>query len=658
MSKITVLIPVYNAPKAVDFLLRSLRDNTNRSLVDQIIIGNDNSDAMTTALINDLTEGDELFLHIKREKNLGFLGNVNDLFKRATGDIVVLLNSDTILPAGWAERVLSAFESDSTIGLACPLTTNATNLVLKPAPGQHWIDVDRAISTIPPVYPNCSPVVGFFLCIRRAFFNDAELLDPIYGNGYWEDTDLHFRSLKKGYRNIVIDNLFVFHSNHSPSFSIDNDLKQINDTNQKTFYRRWRKQYLQMVKTQADLSLSNRHAIPRTVQHRYVFTRKLEVLFVLPAVHANSGGISVVMNFVDELNQRGIPAAVYTFGKCDLMYAHTHLQNVPFMDKQDLINQIANVKYVFATSYNSHDHAQALASYFGAKLACFVQGPEAAFANGEHAVSMLNRYNSYDLNVAVSEYLAHYIEAMGAEAVRIPLGPSRLAFYPSERAKRNPKALAACIREADLKGTGRLCANLAMAQKAGFEIHLFGETEGWDIMDKAKCHGNLTSAQLAKLFSQVSYYLDTSHMEGLGLLPLEAAFSGCIPIVAQEMGLSGIIENDKNAIVLPHEFPGIQFYKSLLVGRDDIRTSAPGLRDKVSLEEAVSSFIEQLSLVQSSEMPVHLLPAQDHHNPSIVDERDYYRAKLQQVYRSKSWWLTKPVRFSGRLARRILKAER
>ncbi|MBR7653293.1 glycosyltransferase family 2 protein [Brucella oryzae] len=147
MSKITVLIPVYNAPKAVDFLLKSLRDNTNRSLVDQIIIGNDNSDAATSSLIDALTEDDELFLHIKRETNLGFLGNVNDLFKRASGEIVVLLNSDTILPYGWAERVLAAFESDPAIGLACPLTTNATNLVLKPAPGQHWIDVDRMIAT-------------------------------------------------------------------------------------------------------------------------------------------------------------------------------------------------------------------------------------------------------------------------------------------------------------------------------------------------------------------------------------------------------------------------------------------------------------------------------------------------------------------------------
>lgn len=93
MSKITVIIPVYNAPKAVDFLLKSLRENTSRSLVDQIIIGNDNSDATTTALIDQLIIDDQLFAHVKRNKNLGFLSNVNDLFKRAEGEIVVLLNS-------------------------------------------------------------------------------------------------------------------------------------------------------------------------------------------------------------------------------------------------------------------------------------------------------------------------------------------------------------------------------------------------------------------------------------------------------------------------------------------------------------------------------------------------------------------------------------
>ncbi len=269
---------------------------------------------------------------------------------------------------------------------------------------------------------------------------------------------------------------------------------------------------------------------------------------------------------------------------------------------------------------------------------------------------MLKRYNSYDINVVVSEYLGQYVEAMGARTVRIPLGPSRLTFYPSQRAKRNPKVLAACIREADLKGTGRLAANLAMAQKAGFEIHLFGKTKGWDIMDKAKCHGDLTPAQLAKLFSQVGYYLDCSHMEGLGLLPLEAAFSGCIPIIAQELGLTGIVTNNENVIVLPNEFPGIDFYKRLLSDEHiALRENAPMLRDKVSLESAVSSFIQLLSLVKPTETPIVLIAAQDQHSPSLVEERNFYRTQLDTIYKSKSWLLTKPIRFSGRAVRKLLR---
>lgn len=654
MAKITVLIPVYNAPKAVDFLLKSLRDNTNHELVDEIIIGNDRSDSTTTELIDELVTGNNLFRHISRDKNLGFLENVNDLFRQAKGDIVVLLNSDTILPPRWAERVLSAFESDKNIALACPLTTNATNLVLKPAPGQHWLDVDRAISTIEPIYPNCAPIVGFFLCIRTAFFKGSDLLDPIYGNGYWEDTDLHFRSLQKGYRNIIIDNLFVFHSNHSPSFSIENDLKSINDTNRKIFYKRWRKQYDAMLKSQLKLGATNRHAIPSTVQHRYTYTRDLEVLFVLPAVHANSGGISVVMNFVDELNQRGIAAAVYTYGHCDNTYVHTQLQNAPFLDKQDVLNQISKIRYVFATSHDSHDHAQAFAVHYGAKFCCFVQGPEAAFCKGKDALKMSSRYKNYDINIAVSDYLAQYLQAFDAKAVKIPLGPSKLAFYPSERAKRNTKAIAACVRVDDLKGTGRLMANLAMAEEAGFEIHLFGETEGWDIFKKAKCHGSLTSAQLSKLFSQVGYYLDCSHMEGLGLLPLEAAFSGCIPIIAQELGLKGLVADKEEVIVLPSEFPGINFYRSLLThDNHQMRETGKRLQDKVSIESAVSSFIDQLKLVQKHEKPITLVAAPDQHSPSLVEERNYYRDQLNEVYKSKSWTLTKPIRFSGRVFRKL-----
>ncbi|MBB2973016.1 hypothetical protein, partial [Mesorhizobium sp. RMAD-H1] len=308
--------------------------------------------------------------------------------------------------------------------------------------------------------------------------------------------------------------------------------------------------------------------------------------------------------------------------------------------------------------FSTHEHAEALASHYNAKLCCFVQGPEAAFGGGRHAAKIAERYSRYDANVTMSPYLTRYIHALAADAVEIPLGPSKLAYYPSDKLQRNTRAIAACIREADLKGTGRLAANLIMAQKAGFEIHLFGEPKGWDIMRGAKCHGPLIPSQISKLFSQVGYYLDCSHMEGLGLLPLEAAFTGCIPVVAQELGLQGIIENGKNAIVLPSEFPGVEFYRQLLENpMEELRRTAPALRDIVSVEAAVDRFIDALALKPVPNEVTKLIPALDQHSPSLIEERDFYRAKLEQIYRSKSWFLTKPVRFSGRLlakARRFI----
>jgi GT2 family glycosyltransferase len=122
------------------------------------MIGNDASDEVTTKLIDEYCEQDNLFQHIERSCNLGFLRNVNDLFIRADSEIVVLLNSDVIVPAGWAERVAATFDSVTEAALACPLTTNATNLVVKPAPGQSWLDIDRTIAQLHPQYPPCRPV--------------------------------------------------------------------------------------------------------------------------------------------------------------------------------------------------------------------------------------------------------------------------------------------------------------------------------------------------------------------------------------------------------------------------------------------------------------------------------------------------------------------
>src|SRR5262249_49230738 len=153
--------------------------------------------------------------------------------------------------------------------------------------------------------------------------------------------------------------------------------------------------------------------------------------------------------------------------------------------------------------------------------------------------------------LVVSKSLADYVKSVTyRKASQLHLGPSPLLFYPRANVSRDPLALAVCLRREPLKGTGVALLNALIAQRAGFSIHLFGAKLNCDALDKAQYYGDLNQRDLAKLLSRVGFYLDCSYMEGLGLLPLEAAFCGAIPIVCELQGLTGILVPDKNCLKL------------------------------------------------------------------------------------------------------------
>jgi GT2 family glycosyltransferase len=665
MKKVSVIVPVYNAPDVVSRLLESIQVNTNWELVDTVLIGDDNSDELTASVIEQFSQRCPSIIHLRRQQNLGFLQNVNDMFERCKTEYIILLNSDVIVPPTWIERTVAALESESNVALACPLTTNATNLVLKPAPGQSWQDVDQILSKIPPQYPDCRPVVGFFLAIKRAVLGNEPLLDPSYGNGYWEDTDLHFRVTTRGNRAVVIDNLFIFHQHESPSFSLENDLPAINDTNKKLFMGKWEQQFRRMNELNAEFDHTKRLRVQGSTQFRYYQQSDRDVLFVLPTVKAGIGGVDVVLKLVDSLNLCGIRASTYCYGEVDWSFVHRKYQHAPLTELDDVFETIAHIDAVFATSHGSFEKARKLAAFYDAKLCYFVQGPEVAFESGRHGRQVSLDYQEADAIVTVSSHLTKYVESFGVKATTISMGPSLHEFYPVSNANRDMRAIAACLRN-DMKGTGVLVANLLAAKAAGFSLHLFGASRKWDICSGATWHGFLTPKETRKLFSRVGYYMDCSYMEGLGLLPLEAAFCGCIPILAREQGLKGIIERDVSYLALPEDFPGPQFFETLhSVPKQHLQTGLTEVRSRVSHERGVEEFVAVVRRIQSGrsvasastktfewvgKAPSQKRPAEKENTKALArltKERDALRAERDAILGSTSWKLSAPVRLAG-----------
>ncbi len=123
---VDVVVPVHGSPETVraclDSVLASVRAPTRIVVVDDA-----STEPELAALLDGLLRRKRIRL-IRHSVQLGFPGSAN-AGMRACGDRdVVLLNSDTLVPPGWLERLREAAYQAADIGTATPLSNSATIL--------------------------------------------------------------------------------------------------------------------------------------------------------------------------------------------------------------------------------------------------------------------------------------------------------------------------------------------------------------------------------------------------------------------------------------------------------------------------------------------------------------------------------------------------
>ncbi|MBN8532072.1 MAG: glycosyltransferase family 2 protein, partial [Alphaproteobacteria bacterium] len=200
-----ILIPVFNRPDAVADLLESLQRHTPPELVGKILIGNDKSDAFTAQWLQKQPASPIPLEIMNHPQNLGYAGNCNALFASSGAPVAILLNSDTVLPPGWLERMLAPFAQENIV-LATPLSTEAANHTVRMNEGQSWRDVDSILKSQKPAYPDACTAIGFCMGARRSWFAASKqpLFDEAFKRGYGEDSDLHYRVLQGGKRSVIV----------------------------------------------------------------------------------------------------------------------------------------------------------------------------------------------------------------------------------------------------------------------------------------------------------------------------------------------------------------------------------------------------------------------------------------------------------------------
>ena len=153
-------------------------------------------------------------------KNRGFPATANAGIRAAGHHDVILLNSDTLVPPGWTERLADAAYSAADIGTATPFSNDASVFSYprpdgtNPTPGvAAMVRLDRlarrasgdAVFDVPTAH-------GFCVYLRRDCLNEVGLFrEDLFAQGYCEENDFCIRARHLGWRHVAVPGLFVAH---------------------------------------------------------------------------------------------------------------------------------------------------------------------------------------------------------------------------------------------------------------------------------------------------------------------------------------------------------------------------------------------------------------------------------------------------------------
>lgn len=152
--------------------------------------------------------------------NRGFPGTANSGMRHDAMRDVVLLNSDTLVPSGWLERLREAAYSAPDIGSATPISNDATILSYPSVEHANAIPDLRETIRLDGLTQGANAgrlvdiptAVGFCVYIKRDCLNATGLLrEDVFAQGYGEENDFCIRARHLGWRHVAVPGVFVGH---------------------------------------------------------------------------------------------------------------------------------------------------------------------------------------------------------------------------------------------------------------------------------------------------------------------------------------------------------------------------------------------------------------------------------------------------------------
>ncbi|HUF55777.1 MAG TPA: glycosyltransferase, partial [Thermohalobaculum sp.] len=224
---VDIVVCVHDALDDVKLCLASLQAAKGHAR-QRIILVDDGSGAETAAFLAEHADAHDDVRLIRNEQAVGYTRAANIGLRASDAEVVIILNSDTIVTADWAEKMAEALLSTERGGIVGPMSNAASHQSI---PDHLGTRDQTAINVLPPslspedlnracedwsgadTLPLTPLVHGFCFGVSRSLIDAIGLFDEeSFPRGYGEENDYCLRAADAGFALVVATHTYVFHA--------------------------------------------------------------------------------------------------------------------------------------------------------------------------------------------------------------------------------------------------------------------------------------------------------------------------------------------------------------------------------------------------------------------------------------------------------------
>jgi GT2 family glycosyltransferase/glycosyltransferase involved in cell wall biosynthesis len=241
--RVSIIIITYNNLELTKLCLKSVILNTDYPNYEVIVVDNHSTDG-TRAYLQFMAERHPHLRIILNDANEGFARANNQGLEASTGDDLVLLNNDTIVPRGWLSRLVRHLRHNE-VGMVGPVSNFVGNEARIEVDYQTWEEMESFARQHTRKHDGQGAdiqMLGMFcVAMRRDVYTQVGPLDEQFGLGMFEDDDYAHRVRLKGYRVICAADAFVHHFGQASFKKLieTGEYNPLFERNLKTFESKW-----------------------------------------------------------------------------------------------------------------------------------------------------------------------------------------------------------------------------------------------------------------------------------------------------------------------------------------------------------------------------------------------------------------------------------